>query len=90
MVKYTDLNGKSTDENFAYRNSICISHLEEEKKITFLFLTPLKILPSSSYVSIDVVVGDGDNCIGIGSFLVQSEDLCMYFDGSDLDLESNV
>ena len=61
-----------------------------KKKITFLFLIPLKILPSSSYVSIDVVVGDGDNCIGIGSFLVQSEDLCMYFDGSDLDLESNV
>ena len=57
--------------------------------MTFLFLTPLKILPSS-YVSIDVVVGDGDNCIGIGSFLVESEDLCMYFDGSDLDLESNV
>ena len=57
--------------------------------MTFLFLTPLKILPSS-YVSIDVVVGDGDNCIGIGSFLVQSEDLCMYFDGSDLGLESNV
>ena len=38
---------------------------------------------------LDVVVGDGANCIGIGSFLVQSEDLCMYI-GSDLDLESNV